>query len=80
MVGRGARGIVGLGRSCKVLFLSRINGPCVMSLELPPRVKSGVFFLFLCLSGGLSSSFLAVFFISILKWGTLDCIAQGPII
>jgi len=57
-----------------------MNGPCVLSLELPPQVKSGVFFfLFLCLSEGLSSSFLAVFFTSIPKWGILDYIAQGPI-
>ena len=39
-------------------------GPCAMSLELPPLVRSGnfFFFVFLCLSEGLSSSPFAVFF------------------
>jgi len=36
-----------------------------MSLELPPLVRSGVFF--------------AAFFTPILKWGIFDCMAQGLI-
>ena len=59
---------------------SELIEPCAMSLELPPRVRSGVFFVFLCLSEGLRSSFFAVFFTPIPEWGILDYIAQGLII
>ena len=59
---------------------SEIIEPCAMSLELPPRVRSGVFLVFLCFSEGLSSSFFAVFFTLLLERGILDYIAQGLII
>jgi len=51
-----------------------------MSLELPPLVRSGVFFVFLWLSGGLSSSVFAVFLAPFLKWVILDYIAHGSFI
>ena len=59
---------------------TQIIGRCAMSLELPPLVRSGVFFVFLCFSRGLSSSVFAAFFTPFLKWVILDYIAYRPII
>jgi len=38
---------------------SQIIEQCAMSLEFPPLVRSGIFFVFPCLSEGLGSSFFA---------------------
>jgi len=52
-----------------------------MSLELPPLVRSGVFFLFfLGLSGGLSRSFFAAISPHFPRWEILDYMAYCLII
>jgi len=60
---------------------TQIIGRCAMSLELPPLVSSGIFYLFFTyFSRGLSSSVFAAFFTPFLKWVILDCIGHRPII
>ena len=60
----------GRGSRCDTVK-SRIIEPCVMSLELAPQVRSGVF-LFLYVSPRAEQ----LFFTPIPKWGILDYIAQ----
>ena len=69
--------------SCLDCFYGTVKTQTVelyaVSLELPP-VGSGVFFCFLCPSGGLSGSFFTAFPPLFLKWVILDYMAHGSII
>ena len=65
------------GRSTNTVE-TRIIEPCARSLELPPLVRFGVFFL--CLPGDRAALFLLCFAPLLLNWVILDYIAHGSII
>jgi len=58
---------------------TRITGPCAMSLELLPLVRSGFVFLSPSHKGGSNSDF-AVFLIPFVKWIIVDHITHCSII